>query len=263
MSYLDNQPESGVTDGSNINADVFTANSITVNGAASVDSLSIVDGDFAITATNASPSQANAYAITKDYNVVSVSAGHGDAVRLPVPTVGRLITIVNNGAKDAGVYPSANCAIDDFGTNAVYYLASGSCQRFVAVSTTKWTRLNRGLRFVMRGSNSATADVDQDSLTMNATFQEFSLASVIPPSGRSRPADVAISVNSAFADLTFYLTDATQATWNVQHVQNRIANRRYRSRGSVYIDPSGNVGYYINAPITSATVFVCGWNVEG
>jgi hypothetical protein len=276
MAYLDNTPQSsgGITDGSDINANVFVANTITSNGAVNAvsitaNTIAIVDGDYDITATNASPSQATGYAITKDFNVVTTSAGHGDAVTLPAPTIGRIITIINNGAKDVGVYPSANCAIDDFGTNGIYYLASGSSQRFLGKSAAAWTRLNRGKRTIARtpaGSPTdyhinASTQVPGGWVTRDNTNCSVNLATYLPPSAYA-VAGGRVGIR-AYSDsnVNLFVEGAIGADERFL-VTGLVASSGYLALGSVSIGTNGSVVVRIGSNAGAQQMALVSYDVE-
>jgi hypothetical protein len=268
MAYLDNTPQSsgGITDGSDINANVFVANAITSNGAVNAvsitaNTIAIVDGDYDITATNASPSQANGYAITKDFNVVTTSAGHGDAVTLPAPTIGRIITIINNGAKDVGVYPSANCAIDGLGTNGIYYLASGSSQRFLAKSATAWTRLVRTQRYVDRG-NIASFDTES-GWTRDNNYYEYSVAAIVPPSSAGKPVRFMLQVvHTGYVAFTIRTPGYNNAR-NFLNASWFTSGVSHTPVGDVLCDSRRVIEYTVTSNAGTQRLSVIGWWVEG
>ena len=75
--------------------------------------------------------------ITKDVNIISVCGNVGDAITLPAAVAGLEITIANNGANAADVFPAAG---DDCGAgvNAAVSLAAAANITYIAVDGTTW-----------------------------------------------------------------------------------------------------------------------------
>jgi len=71
------------------------------------------------------------------YNEISTCANVGDAVTLPSASVGIKVTIINNGANAADVFPAAD---DDCGggVNIAVSLAAGSNITYIAIDVTTW-----------------------------------------------------------------------------------------------------------------------------
>jgi hypothetical protein len=87
--------------------------------------------------TAAGTVQANATALTKEFNVVStVSSGTG--VVLPTAVVGMAITVTNTGANPLAVYPAANAQINSNGANVAFTQPAGATIQFIAPTTTQW-----------------------------------------------------------------------------------------------------------------------------
>ena len=85
--------------------------------------------------------QANATAITKDYNVVStVSSGQG--VVLPTAVAGMRFTVLNTSANALLVYPAVNGIINSLAANAAFSMAASGRLDFLATTTTQWYTLN-------------------------------------------------------------------------------------------------------------------------
>jgi hypothetical protein len=81
--------------------------------------------------------QANATALITEVNIITTCASANDSVLLPVAVKGMLITVKNEGAQAANVYPQSSSYMN--GTqNAAYSLAVGASIRFSAVDTTHW-----------------------------------------------------------------------------------------------------------------------------
>ena len=75
--------------------------------------------------------------LTSSYNEISVCANAGDAVTVPSAAAGYKVTIMNNGAQAADVFPASG---DDLGAGAdtAVSLASGSNITYFAYDATNW-----------------------------------------------------------------------------------------------------------------------------
>lgn len=75
--------------------------------------------------------------IVRDITQISVCANPGDAVTLPAAAAGLEITIINNGAQAADVFPAAgdNCGA---GVNSAVSLAAGANITYIALDGTTW-----------------------------------------------------------------------------------------------------------------------------
>lgn len=82
--------------------------------------------------------QANATALTGEFNEVTVCATIGDSVKLPVAALGKTTTILNSGATAVDIFPVAGSSIGDLAVNLAYRLGQGQQVTFVADSATKW-----------------------------------------------------------------------------------------------------------------------------
>lgn len=84
--------------------------------------------------------QANATALTTDFNVVStVVAGAG--VVLPVEA-GIRMAIINTSANALLVYPGTSGIINSQAANAAYSMPAGGKLDFLSTTTTQWYTLN-------------------------------------------------------------------------------------------------------------------------
>ncbi len=89
--------------------------------------------------TAAGATQGNATAITGSKAIITVAATastHG--VRLPTASTGLEVTIANNGAFGAKVYPATNGKLGASSTNAAIVLAVKKANRYIALNTTQW-----------------------------------------------------------------------------------------------------------------------------
>jgi len=71
------------------------------------------------------------------YNVISTCANAGDVVTMPSATAGYIVTVINNGAQSANVYPASG---DDLGAgvNTAVALDAGSDVTYLAIDATNW-----------------------------------------------------------------------------------------------------------------------------
>ena len=75
--------------------------------------------------------------LTKDINEISTCANTGDSVTLPSAAAGLRITIINNGANAADVFPASGDNLGA-GVDTAASLASGSNITYVAYDATNW-----------------------------------------------------------------------------------------------------------------------------
>jgi hypothetical protein len=87
--------------------------------------------------TAAGTVQANATALTTEFNVVSASTP-AQGVRLPVAVAGMAIIITNTSANATQVYPASGAAINTLSSNNAFLQDPGSAIQFIAVSSTQW-----------------------------------------------------------------------------------------------------------------------------
>ena len=81
----------------------------------------------------------DAAAITTDISLVTTVSSPNAGIRLPAPTAGRVIRIVNRGANTLKVWPDATgTTIDVLGAGAGFLLPVNGIVEFVGVSTTQW-----------------------------------------------------------------------------------------------------------------------------
>ena len=115
----------------------------TLGGATSVGTGGIVRAILpvmSLTATitaGTTQTQAGATALTKDVNEISVCANANDGVKLPTAVGGQQITIINNGAQTARVWPFSG---DDCGAgvDTQITLAAGSVMICTDYDATNW-----------------------------------------------------------------------------------------------------------------------------
>ena len=85
--------------------------------------------------------QANALAITKDFNVVSTAAS-GTGVVFPTAVAGMRLVVVNNGANPLTVYPAVGGTMNSLAINVGFLMPTTTRLDFIATSTTQWYTLN-------------------------------------------------------------------------------------------------------------------------
>ena len=91
----------------------------------------------AATITAAGTTQATAFALINDINVVSTAAA-STGVALPTGTVGRRVVVFNRGANAITVYPASGGTIDTLALNAGMALPVNAQAQFYAATATQW-----------------------------------------------------------------------------------------------------------------------------
>jgi hypothetical protein len=87
----------------------------------------------------AGTNQAGATLLTKQVNVIStVATGINDGIKLPAPTIGMQLIIVNTTAFPVKIYPSTGGNIDSLATNGSFSLGAGARLMIVAATVTQW-----------------------------------------------------------------------------------------------------------------------------
>jgi hypothetical protein len=82
--------------------------------------------------------QANAVALTGEYNNVTTCATDGDSVKLPAALGGESITVKNSGAASLAVFPATGDSINAMAVNLSVNIAPGGTLKFFAISATVW-----------------------------------------------------------------------------------------------------------------------------
>lgn len=82
--------------------------------------------------------QADATQLTYGFSEITTCATDADSVKLPVPVVGGKVTLLNDTAKIAAVFPSTGKTINDGAANASVNIAPGNEMVFEAITTTNW-----------------------------------------------------------------------------------------------------------------------------
>ena len=108
--------------------------------------------------------------IATEFYEIAVVGSTGDAVTLPVAVAGLCVTIVNNGANAADVFPSSGDKIDGGSANAAISLASGENGIFWCQDGTDWDMILSS-ETIFSGK---TFDLDANTLT--GTLAEFNTA---------------------------------------------------------------------------------------
>jgi cytoskeletal protein CcmA (bactofilin family) len=129
-----------------------TANQITSNGVTSIilstPNEFIAPGSIAATTTfqdgttdniagAGAGSQANATQLTTSFNIVTSVSFFG-GVRLPTPTPGMRVTIINRASSACIVYGQSGCSIDDLSVNTGHRMPVNSITTLEARTTTQW-----------------------------------------------------------------------------------------------------------------------------
>lgn len=208
--------------------------------------------------------QANATEITARFARVSTSATHLDSVLLPTATVGLEIEVRNDGAKDVAVFPKSGGQVDALGADTAYYLASGSVQKFVAMTTTQWYTKNRGLRYVDRGKTAAY-DFTQADVPQDASIAEYSITSIIPPSAYGKPIQVNARAyhSGSNAGASLWVADNNDPGVSRLYSLQISTNRPSDNIGNIHCTAAGGLFMSANANTNTLGVVVLGWWVEG
>jgi hypothetical protein len=109
----------------------------------------VVNNNNAVSA--AGSTQADATALTVDYNVVTTVAA-STGVKLPTGTAGRRIVIVNKGANTLKIYPVTSSYIDDGLINAAISVGVNGSIELMASSSTQWYSIARVAIFDSSGA---------------------------------------------------------------------------------------------------------------
>jgi len=87
--------------------------------------------------TAAGSNQSGATALTTDVNEVTTTAS-STGVRLPTPSAGGHIVVLNRGANALSVYPASGHQIDSLSTNAAFSLPAGTDLMLWAATSSRW-----------------------------------------------------------------------------------------------------------------------------
>lgn len=128
-------------------AAIFSAQSATANSAAqaaaSAAAAAVFDPSFyalklTTTLVTAGTNAQGQAPLTNDLNAVTVTAANPSGVTLPIPTVGRRVTVTNRGTNPINVYPSAGVTIATQAVNTPYSINVGQSLEVFASSLTQW-----------------------------------------------------------------------------------------------------------------------------
>ncbi len=86
----------------------------------------------------ASGGQASAVLLASDYSIITVCATAGDSVRLPIAASGREMTVFNNGATAADVFPGSGDTINELAADSAVSIPSGGVAVFRGLSASAW-----------------------------------------------------------------------------------------------------------------------------
>lgn len=120
--------------------------------------------------------QASAVLIPDSHGTIGTCATAGDSLKLPlIAYLGQEITIKNEGATAADIFPSTGGTIDGGAANAAVRLQKGQIVSFKAVSSTAWISNNTASGTVSQGT-SITTGVTLNALKGVITTQSASAA---------------------------------------------------------------------------------------
>jgi len=122
-------------------ANVAAAGAFMADGSATMTGLIPRKVATGITAY-ATGGQADAVALTGDFNEISVCATGGDSVKLPAAVAGKSfwVGVLNNGANAANVFPASG---DNHGSgvDTAFFLAAGAFAMFCSYDATNWKKV--------------------------------------------------------------------------------------------------------------------------
>jgi hypothetical protein len=126
--------------------------------------------------------QANATALTGEFNEITTCTTIGDSVKLPVAALGKTCTILNSGATAMDIFPVAGSSLGDLAVNAAYRLGQGLTVVFTADSATKWmydreSSVKAG-NLVTQGTSAVTGVTLNTTKGIVTTFSQSAAAGV-------------------------------------------------------------------------------------
>jgi hypothetical protein len=149
--------------------------------------------------------QANATALTGEFNEITTCATIGDSVKFPVAALGKKCTITNNGAKAVDIFPVAGSSIGDMAVNAAYRLGQGLTVVFTANSATKWLydceSSSEAANLVTQGASAVTGVTLNSPKGIITTFSQSAAAGV------SAAFTVTCSAAAAASNIRAYVID--------------------------------------------------------
>jgi hypothetical protein len=118
---------------------------------------------MALTA-NTGSTQATGTDLHEGYNQISVCANAGDAATLPPAVLGMEVTVKNDGAAAADIFPAVGGNLGE-GANAAFSLQPGQKVKFFATSATTWEAQAVEAAQTSGGQYGITANVGSDQAT--------------------------------------------------------------------------------------------------
>jgi hypothetical protein len=116
------------------------SNTITTTGNVTVGNIITTGYNIRSVATGITAlgtTQANAFALTKEFNLVTVVSS-GTGVALPTAVAGMAITVINKGSNQLNVYPAVNAAINSDSANAAYIQPVNGAIQYIALTSSQW-----------------------------------------------------------------------------------------------------------------------------
>lgn len=131
--------------------------------------------------------QGSATQLSYGYNEITTVATALDSVKLPAGVVGASVTILNDGANTANVYPATGGTINDGAANSPVTIAPGVTLVFTAITTTNWETSSQTLSAtrVIAGAGAVAAPGlvvganDNGQYEVSATQQGFSIGNAL------------------------------------------------------------------------------------
>lgn len=131
--------------------------------------------------------QGSATQLSYGYNEITTVATALDSVKLPAGVVGATVTILNDGANIANVYPATSGTINDGGANSPVPIAPGVTLVFTAITTTNWETSSQTVsatRIIAGAGAVATPGLvvganDNGQYEISSTQQGFSIGNAL------------------------------------------------------------------------------------
>jgi hypothetical protein len=133
--------------------------------------------------------------LTSSLNEVATVTTALDTVTLPTAVIGRMVTIINNGASTLQVFPFTDDSIDAGAADAATTIRSGDVQVFRAITAVIWESMVSYSESTQAGIT-ASATQTQGQVPLTASLNEVSVVSnlgdvvTLPTASAGRPCTV-------------------------------------------------------------------------
>lgn len=196
--------------------------------------------------------------LTSEINEISTCANVGDAVTLPSAIGGQSVTVINNGANAADVFPASSDNLGA-GVDTAESLSAGSTITYVNYDATNWKEKAKGdLVFISSATASTSTTVDFDNL-IDGTYERY-VVEVINATPVTNNVQFYIRVQtggSTWQTGTVYQYSGTAGTF----IQSFLAGTsNVTAEGGI----TGTIGIYdpSNTSTWTRIAFETGWNLQ-